>query len=113
MLYRFGHGVDWSDAPYSIHLVQPQEDRILPPEVVDAGVILNIVLVDASTGIIKALRAISMPPGFTQPLHKAIREQAAMPFTRAAYNGELESLYKGYPSEILARMAPVHFKSRP
>lgn len=113
LLYRFGRAIDWSDAPYSYHLVDAPE-RVLPPDVSDAQhTLLHIVLVDASNGVISAMRVIGMPPEFTQELHRAIREQATMPFRRDLYNGELEALYAGYSSEILAEMSSVHFTSQP
>lgn len=113
LLYRFGTGLDWSDAPYSIHLV-PHEQRTIPPDV-EAGMraLLHIVLVDASNGIIRVLRVISLSPEFTQALHHAIQEQADMPFTRHVYNGQLESLFARYPSFELAQMAGVRFSSTP
>lgn len=111
-LYKFGTAIAWSDAPYSIHLVPPEQrqvPKILPDGV---GMLLNIVLVDAGTGIIKALRAISMPHEFTTALHQAIIDQAAVPFSRSTYNGELENIYGRYSSEDLAAMATVKFSSK-
>jgi hypothetical protein len=113
LLYRFDPALPWSDAPYSIHLVPPEQRTV--PARTSAGqmALLHIVLVDASSGITRALRVISMPPDFTQVLHKAIQEQAKLPFTRSAYNGELEALYQRYPSADLAKMAAVRFSSQP
>jgi len=113
MVYRFGQEVPWSDAPYSIHLV-PREERVVPPTP-EPGMraILHIILVDASSGIIRAMRGLSMSAEFTQALHHAIQEQAEMSFTRADYNGELEQLFAGYSSFDLARMAGVRFSSKP
>jgi len=111
IVYRFGTELPWSDAPYSIHLV-PSEQRTTPPEVeMDERAWLHIVLVDASTGIIKALRSLTMTPEFTWTLHQAIREQAKMPFTRSEYNSELDALFSGYRSHELAQMAGTQFSS--
>jgi len=111
LLYRFGTGLDWSDAPYSIHLV-PREQRIAPPDTSENNwTFLHIILVDASNGIIRVLRVVSMPPDFTQALHRAIQEQSKTSFTRAGYNGELESLFARYPSADLAQMAGSRFSS--
>lgn len=111
LVYQFGDGLPWSDAPYNIHLVPP-EQRAVPPTLSNGErALLHIVLVDASNGIIRAMRVIAMPPEFTQALHRAIREQEAMPFTRSGYNGELEGLYARYSSADLASMAGVRFSS--
>jgi hypothetical protein len=106
LLYQFGQSIHWSDAPYNIHLV-PADQRTTAPE--NETALLHIMLVDASNGIIKAMRVISMPGEFVQALHKAINEQAKLPFKRSDYNGELESLFAGYDSATLAHMAPLHF----
>jgi len=110
LLYKFGQAIRWSDAPYSVHLV-PQEERVELATDENSWALLHILLVDAETGIIKAMRVISLPPDFTSALHRAIKDQAAMPFTPASYNAELESLYAGYSSETLAQMAPIHYVS--
>jgi hypothetical protein len=113
LLFKFGDGIPWSDAPYSIHLI-PKEKRKEAPETTDTQyALLHIVLVDASNGVINALRVISMPPEFTQALHRAINAQLNMIFTSSAYNGELENLFERYSSETLAQMAYLHFTSAP
>lgn len=112
LLYRFGSALGWSDAPYSIHLV-PREQRSTPPSTNESEhALLHVMLVDATNGIVRALRVIAMPPEFTQALHRAIQEQAEMPFTRSGYNGRLESLFRGYSSAELAAMAGVQFTSQ-
>lgn len=109
-LYRFGEAVPWSDAPYSIHLVPP-EDRTLPEDTGEYHVLLHIILVDAGTGIIQAMRVIGMPPEFVRVLHAAIVEQAGTPFTRSRYNETLDSLFARFSSSQLANMAAVRFSS--
>ncbi|MEW6649316.1 MAG: hypothetical protein AB1453_03900 [Chloroflexota bacterium] len=109
MLYRFGEAIPWSDAPYSIHLV-PVEERTVPE--ISWGserALLHIVLVDASSGIIRALRVLSMTEDFTRDLHQSICNQADEPFTRADYNGALESLYARFSSKMLVELALARF----
>ena len=111
LLYKFGQSIRWSDAPYSIHLV-PKEERVEPAATDEnSWALLHILLVDASNGILKAMRVISLSPEFTSALHRAIKDQAAMPFTVDSYNAELAGLYAGYSSETLAQMAPIHFET--
>lgn len=99
LLYAFGDGLPWSDAPYSWHLV-PKSERVLPPETRgEERALLSLVLVDATTGIIRALRVVTLTPTFTRLFHDAIREQAARPWPgAAAYDAELAALYQRYPS---------------
>jgi hypothetical protein len=103
--YEFGRACPWSDAPYTIHAVKPEE-RTLPPELsASSRAPLSIILVAAETGIIQALRQISLGHDFSMALHTAIREQAMRPFKPASYDRQLEQAYKQYPttSDLLKR----------
>lgn len=106
LLYRFDAAVAWSDAPYSWHRV-PEGQRDFPephgsPEGRDT---LQVILVDALTGIVRALRIVSFSPAFTMVLRSAIRDQAARPWPGAAeYDRQLKQIYNRYTSEqIVAR----------
>lgn len=111
-LYRFGR-MDWSDAPYSWHLV-PAAERTLPEpaHLAEPHALLSVVLVDAESGIIRSLRALSMQPAFTAALSLAIRDQAAEPWDTARYDAALAELYRRYPhSDNLAARAQSRFLS--
>lgn len=75
-LYRFGEAIQWSDAPFDWWRV-PESERQAPPimESPQQRAILNITLIDASTGIIHALRTVSLSHEFTVALHQAIQTQ--------------------------------------
>ena len=67
---------EWSDCPYSWHLLTDSH-RVLPAETGDQQhALLNVLLIDASNGILKAIRAVSLPPHATARLHAAIIERA-------------------------------------
>lgn len=105
-LFEFGRACPLSDNSYSIHLV-PETERTLPP-VLAAGEmpLLYIVLVRAETGIIEALRVISLGHNFSKALFDAIREQAARPFNHAEHDRKLAAVYARYPTaESLLRLA--------
>ncbi len=105
-LYRFGHG-EWSDAPFSIHMV-PASECVLPqPLTGEQRIALNVVLVSANDGIVQALRFVSLSPEFSQRLHTAITAQAAMPFDQAAYDARLARIYKLNSSTGLSGRAVV------
>lgn len=114
-LYRFGDAVPWSDAPYSWHLV-PSEQRTLPSEISAAeGVLLSIVLVEATTGIVKGIRVVSFSPEFSSSLHQAMPPRAACPLGIALqalrpfppdYDEQLTAIYQRYQkSELLSTKA--------
>lgn len=97
LLSRFG-GMEWSDAPYSIHL-EKEADRVAPPEVSgDQRYLITNLLVDASTGFLEVIRVASLSTVFTAALHQAIRDQLAAPFDQAAYDAHLKEVYRVNPT---------------
>jgi hypothetical protein len=108
LCYRFASGLPWSDAPFSWHLV-PEAERELPPEPgPEQRATLQVLLVDAATGIVRAIRLVTLSPDATMILHRAIAEQAAEPWDPGSYDRALEELYRRYPSsEAMARAAVV------
>lgn len=103
LLWSFAPALLWSDAPYSWHLV-PGEERDLPSADLDAGkgALLRIVMVDAATGIVRAIRAVSLTASFTGALHTAIRNQADAPWRESEYDSTLERIYANASAEQLA-----------
>jgi hypothetical protein len=84
---RFGPSLSF-DCSYQWHRVDPAE-RVPPPPPEETSpelrALLAIILVDASTGLVRALRAVSYSPEFTRALHRAIADQAAAPFNAKAH----------------------------
>jgi hypothetical protein len=107
LVYRFG-SLPWSDAPYSWHLV-PEDQRALPAPVgvAEPHDLLQVILVDASTGIVRGLRVLAWPTSFSAAMRLAIRAQASRPWPGSAeYDRQLADLYDAYPhSRDLARIA--------
>jgi hypothetical protein len=92
----FGEGLPWSHVLYSYHLV-PKAERMNPLFFPGEG-LLQIVLVDAAGGLIRALRLVSLPCGFAEALERAIRRQARRPLDQKKLSCELELLAMQYPS---------------
>lgn len=104
-LYRFGDGIPWSDAPYTVHVV-PEIERQLPPVLEGPQrALLHVILVEANTGIIQVLRAVTFSPDFTRALHRAIFGQGTQPFDQAAYDRRLAQLYARHSTTELVRKA--------
>jgi len=104
-LYRFGRVLTWSDAPYTIHLV-PEAQRTEPPSLSDdERALLTIILIDAHSGIVKALRVVSLSSELSAKLHAHIQRQAAAPFDEGAYDAALAALQARFTSSALARRA--------
>lgn len=102
LLHRFGD-LPWSDSPYSWHLLRqalPEQATLPPPlgEGEESRTLLTVILVNAATGVIRALRVVSLSPAFTTALHLAILSQAQRPWPGEAYDRQLADLYRRYPT---------------
>ncbi len=89
---------------YSYHLV-PKDEQILPPEPASENEcdLLTIFLVDARTGILRAMRTCTFSPRFTRALADAIREQAAKPFNQDYHNAIVNDEYaRRTPAKMIA-----------
>lgn len=109
LVWRIEGAGGWSDTPFSIHQV-PEASRAIPDATTgEERALLTVLLVDAATGILKAIRALSIPPHATERLHAAIRAQAAAPWEgREAHLAEIAAIYRRYPdSQDLALAAEV------
>ena len=103
LLFRFGNAVPWSEAPYSWHLVKrkvPGEADLPEPHGSSEGRdLLTIILVNAATGIIEALRVVSWSPAFSAALRLAIRDQAARPWPGdVEHQRQLNNAYRRWPT---------------
>lgn len=113
LLWKIQGAFPWCDAPYSWHKV-PLEHRTLPATL-PPGMekrryeILQIVLIDATTGILKAMRAVVLPPQLMAALNAAITAQSQRPFDRADYDLQEAELYRKYPTpKALLDRAQIH-----
>lgn len=101
LCFKFGT-MPWSDQPFNIQLV-PQDIRALPQELeANQRASLVILLVDADTGILKAIRSLTFSPAFSVALHKAISEQCREPvpswlLNTQEYTAFINSTYDKYP----------------
>lgn len=102
--YCFGAAMPWSDCGYNWHRVS-EEARTLPDmPVTGERAMLRIIFINATNGIVVALRALTFSHTFTKKLHKAIREQAERPFPDD-YNQQAEKLFVNYTTKQLRQRA--------
>lgn len=101
LLYRIKGAAKWSDAPYSWHRVPEDQQGELPvrPEEISEGqgAALQVILVQANGGQVRALRLVGLGTEFTRKLHEAIRDQAARDWDPESYDARLETLYRSFP----------------
>lgn len=105
LLYRFGETLPWSDSAFSWWNVAEEDRQIPTPQSNPAErILLKIILVEAATGIVKAIRVTTFSPAFTEKLHEAIRQQAAGErFSRDEFvNRSLQIYQKFTPADFAA-----------
>lgn len=107
LLYRFGETLPWSDSAFSWWNVAEEDRRIpAPPANSAERILLKIILVEATTGVVKAIRVTTFSPEFTIRLHRAIRGQAAgEEFSREEFVNRSLEIYNKYSSADLAAKA--------
>ncbi|MGX6601306.1 hypothetical protein ACWKSP_04075 [Micromonosporaceae bacterium Da 78-11] len=94
LAYRLGPIVSWSQATYNPHLFSPDEGV---PGVDDHG-ILQIVLVDRDTNIVRAMHRVRWPKEFTAAVRASVRKMQAVPYSRAEYDHVLAGLHRHFPT---------------
>lgn len=106
MLFKFGTG-SYLDTPYSVHLSQPFQFMDLDP---GFGFGLSIFLIDASTGILKAIRYVGLSNDFSQRFKKAVERQKRSSFDVTLYDQKVQSVYTNYSTKDLVLRAEAWCK---
>lgn len=102
MLFKF-EGINWIDAPYSVKL---SKNLTKIEEINDGqGLGINIYLIDANTGILKAMRLVGLPTVFSRKLKLAIEKQMLMSFEN--YNQTVNTIYRKYNTKKLVDYADL------
>lgn len=105
VLFKIAGLHEWSDQAFSIHLVSA-EDRELPPHQADLHQLLNIVLVEAETGLVAGIRSVTWSSHASAVLNKALHAQMTAPFSLEQHENIVADVYTRYPnSKALARAA--------
>ena len=108
MLFKFGT-LNWIDAPYSVHLSEPFTLEEIPEEM---GYSLFIVLIDAATGIVKALRTIGLSTKFSRQLQKLILNQKMLPFDKNEYLNKIALINNNYSTKDLTKRTLFVYKHK-
>lgn len=95
LCYRFEPGIPWSDAPYTPHREEKYTAGVPGP----AGrhLLVLVYLVDATTGLIQAMRQVTWPPRFADAVRESVARMAAAPFSAAAADDALDAIFARYP----------------
>lgn len=103
MLFKFGQ-LQWMDAPFSIHLAQDQDFLNIDFDETQ-GLGMTVFLVDAATGILKALRYIGLPHKLTQLFFSEVNNQIKYIFNKSEYDKNLNEIFMRYGTTDLVRFS--------
>jgi hypothetical protein len=106
MLFRFGSG-PYMDAPYTAHLSKPFTFEDPEPGM---GYGLTVYLVDATTGILYAIRYVGLSRDFSNRFRRAVERQKKTSFNRTEYDLKLSNIYRNYSTKDLLKYADAWCK---
>ncbi|MCI2421112.1 hypothetical protein MOQ72_27080 [Saccharopolyspora sp. K220] len=117
-LYRFTdphdsnpkHGISWSDSVWQYHRATPAGTPGVPGQR-GTTFLLNLILIDSNSGIIKAMRQVSPPTAFCDALRDAVQRQKAVPDNQQQAFAEIQTLYAQYDSLDLLTLAQARFEA--
>jgi hypothetical protein len=94
LLYRLGPLLSWSQTTYTPHLFAPEDGT---PDV-DPDPIVQIVLVDRDTNVVRALHHVRWPDEFAAAVRASVTRMRDMPDSPFAYEHALAALHRRYPT---------------
>ncbi len=109
ILAKFGT-MPWMDAPFHVGLAKGLTH--LQDVEQGMGYGCTIILVDSSTGIVKALRYVGLSTEFSKRLKNNIEEQMNDVFDVAEYDAKLSRIMGTYSTKDMVRFSEVNCKIR-
>ena len=85
-------GMAWSDAPYTIHKVDP-DGRAVPPPDNGLSPAVTMLMCEAADGLVRGIRIASMSQTIAAGIHSAARNQLATPYDAVEYEKAVQRRY--------------------
>ena len=105
MLAKFGTE-PWSDASFSIHKVQPPEARHIESlKTPNTRYPINLILVEATTGIVTALRTATMSPKMSMEIFQKVTRQMELPANLKRFDRRVNIVQNKFIPNHIAIMA--------
>jgi hypothetical protein len=115
LVYRFldpttRKGLPWSDTTWQDHPL-PGGERAEVPGQPGTGFPIHLILIDAHTGIVVAMRAAQVPADFADGLRAAVQRQRQHPYDQNLAARAINDLYDRYTTEKLLSVAEHRFEA--
>lgn len=107
LLSKFGN-MNWMDAPF--HIALAKNLTVLQDIEEGKGYGCTIILVDTSTGEIKALRYVSFSTEFSKRLKANIEEQKSKQFNKIEYSIKLSEIFMNYTTDDMVKFSEINCK---
>jgi hypothetical protein len=89
LITQFGSRLSFDCSYHWQRMAEVTGDRMLPPPSEETSPALRalvaIILVEATSGVVLVLRAVTFSPEFTRAIHRAIADQVGAPYDRATH----------------------------
>jgi hypothetical protein len=107
LVTRFGRTTSF-DCSYSWHrMARVTGEKTMPPPSEETSpelrALVAIILVEATTGVVLALRAVTFSPEFTRAIHRAIAQQAAGTFPPGRHEAWVDAMTQDSTGELWAK----------
>lgn len=106
-LFRIEGSWAWSDQALSIHRVHPA-DRKLDSTPGEFFAPLSMVLVNAATGVVEAMRMVTMSPRFVRAFQTYMARQLEAPYSAEEHEAAIRAVYAKYPNSKQIAAAALH-----
>jgi hypothetical protein len=108
----FGSSLRFDCSYHWQRMAETTGDRTLPPALEETSpalrALVTIILVEATNGVVLALRSVTFSPEFTRAIHRAIGDQVGAPYDRAAHERWADGMTRRLSYRELGREFEVH-----
>lgn len=105
VLFRIEGFMDWSDQAFSLFALPP-EARAIEPVKEGEHILLTMVLVESTTGVCEAFRALTYSTHMSSTFYRLLRRQVDEGLTAEQHARNVAATYEQFPqSKLMARAA--------
>ena len=97
--------MEWMDVPYSPHL---DRDITIPEIPYGTGLAIQIILVEATTRIVKVLRLVTAPTNVSRAFLNDVQAELQQPFNFNEYGLKVQKIYASYSTAALVKMTSTN-----